>query len=72
MIPDYEALVSAFDDHDVEFVIVDGIALILQGSARLTRDLDICYGRERENLKALAAALAPLHPTLRGAPADLP
>jgi hypothetical protein len=72
MIPDYEVLVTALVDRDVEFVIVGGIALILQGSARLTRDLDICYGRERKNIKAVAAALMPFSPTLRGAPANLP
>ena len=72
MIPDYRILVTALVDHDVEFVIVGGIALILQGSARLTRVLDIGYARDRKNVKALAAALAPFTPTLRGAPATLP
>ena len=72
MIPDYRILVTALVDHDVEFVIVGGIALILQGSARLTRDLDICYARDRKNVKALATAMAPFTPTLRGAPANLP
>ena len=72
MIPDYRILVTALVGHDVEFVIVGGIALILQGSARLTRDLDICYARDRKNVRALAAAMAPFTPTLRGAPANLP
>ena len=72
MIPDYRILVTALVEQDVQFVIVGGIALILQGSARLTRDLDICYSRDRKNLKAVSAALAPFTPTLRGAPADLP
>ena len=72
MIPDYRILVTALVDRDVEFVIIGGIALILQGSARLTRDLDICYARDRKNVKALAAAMAPFTPTLRGAPANLP
>src|SRR5918992_1270731 len=72
MIPDFRRLLIALVDQDVEFVIVGGIALILQGSARLTRDLDICYARDRTNLKALAAALAPFRPRLRGAPASLP
>src|SRR5438445_625912 len=62
----------ALTDRDVDFVIVGGVALILQGSARLTRDLDLCYSRDRKNLKALASALAPFGPTLRGAPAMLP
>ncbi|MGH9350039.1 MAG: hypothetical protein ACRD26_22525 [Vicinamibacterales bacterium] len=56
----------------VDFVIVGGIALVLHGSARITRDLDICYLRERDALKRLARALAPFQPTLRGAPPGLP
>jgi hypothetical protein len=72
MIPDYRVLISALTDRNVEFVIVGAVALVLHGSARVTRDLDICYARDRANLKALAAALAPYHPALRGAPAKLP
>jgi hypothetical protein len=72
MIPDYRLIISALTHRDVEFVIVGAVALVLHGSGRVTRDLDICYARDRANLKALAAALAPLHPALRGAPAGLP
>lgn len=72
MIPDYKALIDALVDHDVDFVIVGAIALVLHGSPRVTRDLDICYSREPDNLARVAAALAPVHPTLRGAPAGLP
>jgi hypothetical protein len=72
MIPDYRRLVTALVGHDVAFVIVGAVALVLQGSARVTRDLDICYSRERGNLKRLASALKPFTPTLRGAPRNLP
>lgn len=37
-----------------------------------TYDVDLCYRRTAENLERLAAALRDLHPTLRGAPPDLP
>ena len=53
-------------------VVVGGVALVLRGSSRLTLDLDLCYSRERDNLRRLAVALAPYHPRLRGAPPDLP
>jgi hypothetical protein len=72
MIPDYRAIVEALDDHDVDFVVIGAVALVLHGSARVTRDLDICYSRERLNLDRLAKALQPLAPTLRDAPRDLP
>jgi hypothetical protein len=72
MIPDYKRLIDALTDHDVEVVIVGAIALVLHGSPRVTRDLDVCYSRETANLKRLAAALHPFAPTLRGAPEGLP
>jgi hypothetical protein len=46
--------------------------MVLRGSSRLTVDIDVCYGRDQANLERLAAALAPFHPRLRGAPPDLP
>lgn len=72
MTPDYQSLIGALTDHDVEFVIVGAIALVLHGSPRVTRDLDVCYSREPENLERLSAALHPLRPVLRGAPPGLP
>lgn len=33
---------------------------------------DLCYRRDPENLRRLADALREMHPTLRGAPPDLP
>lgn len=72
MIPDYRAIIVALTDHDVDFVIIGAVALVLHGSPRVTRDLDICYSRERTQLARLAKALAPLQPTLRGAPEGLP
>jgi hypothetical protein len=52
----------------VDFVVVG----VLRGSSRVTLDLDLCYARDRENLRRLAAALALCHLRVRGAPADLP
>ena len=72
MTPDYRTIISALTDHDLEFVIIGAVALVLHGSARVTRDLDICYSREASQLQRLAKALKPLAPRLRGAPADLP
>jgi hypothetical protein len=72
MIPDYQTLIGTLTDHEVDFVIVGAVALVLHGSPRVTRDLDICYAREDANLARLAAALAPLAPMLRGAPETLP
>lgn len=72
MIPDFKSIIDTLVDHDVDYVIVGAVALVLHGSPRVTRDLDICYSRDRTNLRQLAKALEPFRPTLRGAPADLP
>lgn len=56
----------------VEFVLIGGAAMVAQGSAQATQDLDICYERSRDNIGRLVKALAPNHPRLRGAPADIP
>jgi len=58
--------------HEVRFVIIGGVAAILLGSSSLTADLDICYDRSRENLRALASALRELGATLRGVEPGLP
>jgi len=65
-------LIDALVAGGVEFVVIGGVALVLHGSARTTGDLDVCYSRSAHNLAALEHALAPFHPTLRGAPSDLP
>src|SRR5260370_23447733 len=59
-------------DAGVEFVVIGGAAMGLQGSAHLTRDIDFCYARTTKNMERLAKALEPFHPVLRGAPPDLP
>lgn len=58
--------------HGVEFLVIGGQAAALHGSPHPTFDVDLCYRRTPSNLASLANALAELHPTLRGAPADLP
>ncbi len=59
-------------DQRVEFVVIGGLAMVTHGSAHVTDDLDVCYRRSQSNYVALAAALGPLHPSLRGAPRGLP
>lgn len=72
MATDFQRLIEALVQHQTEFVIIGGVALVLHGSSRVTQDLDICYSREPENLERLVKALGPFHPSLRGAPSDLP
>ena len=65
-------LVEALAREGVEYVILGGLAMTMHGSLRATFDLDICYRRERDNLRGLALALGPLRPRLRDFPPELP
>ena len=63
-----KALVSA----GVDFVVIGGIAVLLHGYPRNTRDLDIAFAPDAANLKALEGVLVGLDARLRGADPDLP
>src|SRR5438132_4402109 len=67
-----KAILDALRRHEVDFVVIGGLAAIAQGSVLPSFDLDIAYARDRENLERLAATLLELGATVRGAPADLP
>jgi predicted nucleotidyltransferase len=71
-VTDLRGAIEALADAGVRFIVVGGIAGIAHGSARVTFDIDLVYGRDPQNLERLAATLAPHRPTLRGAPAGLP
>ncbi|HEX3111041.1 MAG TPA: hypothetical protein VHU41_18210 [Thermoanaerobaculia bacterium] len=68
----FERLLRVLVEGGVEFMIIGGVAANHHGSARATFDLDILYGRSRDNIQRLVRALAPLEPYLRGAPPGLP
>jgi hypothetical protein len=65
-------LLETFDRHAVDFIVIGGVAGLIHGSALPTYDFDVLYARDDRNLERMAAALADLHVTLRGAPPDLP
>lgn len=69
---DFGRLLRLLGGHGVEFIVVGGIAATVHGAARATYDLDVCYRREPLNLDKIVAALAGIHPYLRGAPPGLP
>ena len=63
---------QTLDRHRVRFVVIGAFAARLLGSPTVTRDVDICYARDRANLEALAAALQELRAHLRGVDPDVP
>lgn len=65
-------ILQVLADHDVEFIVIGGIAAGAQGSPSATVDIDICYARTETNLERLAAALRALDARLRGVDDDVP
>jgi hypothetical protein len=65
-------LLERLTEGGVDFVIVGGVAVIMQASPRFTKDLDICYDLAQENLDRLGAVLVGLEAKLRTVDEDLP
>ena len=63
---------QALSDAGVRFVLIGGVAARIQGSSTVTRDIDVCHARDRQNLEALARVLQSMHARLRGAAEDVP
>jgi hypothetical protein len=66
------SLLRGLTEGGVDFVVIGGVAVVVQASPRFTKDLDICYDPGRENLERLAAVLMKLEAKLRGVDEDLP
>jgi predicted nucleotidyltransferase len=56
----------------VDFVVIGGVAVFLQGYARFTKDLDIVYAANAANLERLGRVLVELGARLRGIEEDVP
>ena len=48
---------KAFDEHKVEYILIGGVAVILHGLERLTRDIDIFVKMIPKNIEKLRKAL---------------
>lgn len=58
-------ILRVFREHEVEFVVVGGVAGQLHGAGRATQDFDGVIERSRENLERVAAALRVLRAAYR-------
>jgi hypothetical protein len=56
----------ALSRHEVDYVIIGGIAIQAYGGQRVTRDLDVVIATSTENVVRLAAALADLDARILG------
>jgi hypothetical protein len=65
-------LLSRLATDGVDFVLVGGLAVVLQAQPRFTNDADICYSIDPANLQTLGEALVGLDARLRGIDEDPP
>jgi hypothetical protein len=72
--PDFNVtgLLRRLVDGGVDFVVIGGVAVVAQASPRFTKDLDIVYSPDRDNLERLGAVLTSIHARLRGIDEDVP
>lgn len=56
----------------VDFVVIGGVAVVMQASPRFTQGLDICFSADQENVERLAGVLLSLEAKLRGIEEDVP
>lgn len=67
-----KALLASLLEHNVDFVVIGGLAGLAHGSTYPSFDLDVAYGRDASNMARLVDALSDLDVTLTNAPPDLP
>jgi hypothetical protein len=67
-----EAVIRLLGRHDVQYVLIGGLAAVTHGSGMVTQDIDICYARNAANLERLADTLREVHADLRGTEPGLP
>lgn len=54
-------LIEVLVRHEVEFIVVGGVAAILEGAPVLTLDLDVLIRQTPENIERVVTALAEVH-----------
>ena len=65
---DFESILRTLANHEVDFIVVGGIAAALEGVLANTLDVDVVHSREPGNIYRLLAALDSLDATYRTRP----
>jgi hypothetical protein len=68
--PDFKELLLAFNEHDVEYLIVGAHALAAHGHVRATKDLDLWVRPEEANAQKVLRALSDFGVPLTNLTAD--
>lgn len=67
-----ESIFRLLAQHEVDYILIGGVAGNVHGSPIATVDVDVCYERSKPNLERLGSALIALHAYPRGWPDGLP
>lgn len=62
---DPNCIFATLDEHNVDYVLIGGLAAVLHGSTAMTNDADIFPSPDKENLDKLSQALRSLDARLR-------
>lgn len=65
---DFLALLRTLNGHGVDYIVVGGVAAVLQGAPVSTFDLDVVHSRQKENIVRLVAVLQELDAYYRAQP----
>jgi len=65
---DFLALLRTLNGHRVDYIVVGGVAAVLQGAPVSTFDLDVVHSRQKENIVRLVAVLQELDAYYRAQP----
>lgn len=68
---DLGRLLHALVSHDIQFIVIGGVAAVLHGAPTTTQDLDIVPARSENNLARLKALLEKLDARFRNDDRDL-
>lgn len=60
--PQFKAAIQHLQEAEVQFVIIGGVALILQGGAHVTTDIDFSFAPDEANRQKLAETMNAIHP----------
>jgi len=55
--PDFEELLRLLEKHNVDYMIVGGYAVAFHGYPRFTKDIDIFFSTDKENVESVKNAL---------------
>lgn len=63
---DFQEILRTLAEHEVDFIVVGGVAAVLQGAPINTFDLDVVHSRASDNLDRLLKGLLSLEAYYRG------